>query len=247
MRSLRKVIKGQCADDSVLAYQLSDDFEEKPKPKPKPVKIVRPVETSSILEDATIQAAELMEHAREEAKRLEEEARARGWDAGFEEGYHSGNYKAEEEYRIKMEEEISRFLTEAETVITDVAAKKELILEQYLDELKKVTMAIAEKIIQTGLKSSGEVVKRMILAATEKLKKVRWAKIYVSKTNNTLMLQADEAFLKELSHLSDHIKIITMESEEAGSCIIELPDAIIDASVNTQLENIKDILNDARI
>lgn len=245
MRSLRKVIKGQCADDSVLTYRLSDDFEE--KPEPEPVKLVSPAETSKILEDAAVQAAELMEHARKEAKRLEEEAQARGWDAGFEEGYHSGNYKAEEEYRIKMEEEISRFLAEAEIVMTDVAAKKELILQQYLDELKKVTMVIAEKIIQTGLKSSGEVVKRMILAATEKLKKVRWAKIYVSKTNSTLMLQADEAFLKELSHLSDHIKIITMESEEAGSCIIELPDAIIDASVNTQLENIKDILNDARI
>ena len=38
-----------------------------------------------------------------------------------------------------------------------------------------------------------------------------------------------------------------MDHEEAGTCIIELPDEIIDASVGTQIENIKDIINNARV
>ena len=54
-------------------------------------------------------------------------------------------------------------------------------------------------------------------------------------------------FLNALSHLSDNVKIVTMDSDEEGICIIELPDEIIDASVSTQLENIKDILNNARV
>lgn len=43
------------------------------------------------------------------------------------------------------------------------------------------------------------------------------------------------------------MKIIMMENSEEGTCIIELPDEIVDASVSTQLENIKDVLNNARL
>ena len=44
-----------------------------------------------------------------------------------------------------------------------------------------------------------------------------------------------------LSGLSDHIKIIPMADDELGTCIIEMPDEIIDASVSTQLDNIRQI------
>ena len=59
-------------------------------------------------------------------------------------------------------------------------------------------------------------------------------------------MEVDTEFLEALSGLSDNIKIITMDNGEDGTCIIELPDEIIDASVGTQLENIKDILNNVR-
>lgn len=60
-------------------------------------------------------------------------------------------------------------------------------------------------------------------------------------------MEADEEFLESLSRLSENVKIIMMENSEEGTCIIELPDEIVDASVSTQLENIKDVLNNARL
>ena len=105
---------------------------------------------------------------------------------------------------------------------------------------------MAEKIIQTSLQSSGDIIKRMILAATDKLRKKQWAKIYVTKCESGISMEVDTEFLEALSSLSDNIKIITMDNGEDGTCIIELPDEIIDASVGTQLENIKDILNNVR-
>lgn len=59
-------------------------------------------------------------------------------------------------------------------------------------------------------------------------------------------MEVDAEFMDALAHLSDSIKIIAMDNGEEGTCIIELPDEIIDASVGTQLENIKDILNNVR-
>ena len=46
-----------------------------------------------------------------------------------------------------------------------------------------------------------------------------------------------------LGHLSDRVRIIPMIDDESGTCIIEMPDEIIDASVSTQLENIREIMN----
>ena len=46
-----------------------------------------------------------------------------------------------------------------------------------------------------------------------------------------------------LAGLSDHIKLIPMADDESGTCIIEMPDEIIDASASTQLNNIRDVLS----
>ena len=61
------------------------------------------------------------------------------------------------------------------------------------------------------------------------------------------VLEADADIIDELSHLSDNIKFIVMDKEDNGSCIIEMPEEIVDVSVNTQMENIKDILENVRV
>ena len=87
----------------------------------------------------------------------------------------------------------------------------------------------------------------MILAATEKLKKAAWAKVYIGSGRETLDIQGDAEFLRSLSKMAESVKVIMMDEEEKGTCIVELPDEIIDISVGTQLENIKEILNNARL
>ena len=82
---------------------------------------------------------------------------------------------------------------------------------------------------------------------TEKLKKTAWVKIYIDKCDYDMMMKADADILDELSHLSDNIKFIVMDKEERGNCIIEMPEEIVDVSVNTQIENIKDILENVRV
>ena len=61
------------------------------------------------------------------------------------------------------------------------------------------------------------------------------------------MMEADADFIDELSRISDNVKFIVMDKETSGSCIIEMPEEIVDVSVNTQLENIKDILENVRL
>lgn len=195
------------------------------------------------LEDAQEQAKKILEDAHKQADILRQKAFSEGHEEGAEAGYN----EAYEEQRRLLDQEIRQLRTNASDVMKSISIEKTKLLEQYVDDLKKISLAIAEKIIQTSLQSSGDIVKRMILAATDKITKKQWAKIYITKCETGVSMEVDAEFLDALSKLSDNIKIVTMDNGEEGTCIIELPDEIIDASVSTQLENIKDILNNVRI
>lgn len=194
------------------------------------------------------QAERVLENAREAAERIKQEAYedgiAAGRQAGYEEGFQEGEAQGLENYRKKVTD-LEDMLA---SCIVDVEVQKEKTLEKYMDDLKEISLAIGEKIVRTSLRSNARVIERMILAATEKLKKSAWAKIYIGSTQEMGRdISADPRFLQELSNLSDTVKIIIMEGEEPGTCIVERPDEIIDVSVGTQLENIREIMNNARL
>ncbi len=198
---------------------------------------------NEIIAEAEKKAEQILADARGQADILRQKA----FRDGYEEGRQDGTREAYEEQRRLLDEEVSQLQSNAADVIKSVSIEKTKLLEQYVDDLKRISLAVAEKIIQTSLQSSGDIVKRMILAATDKITKKQWAKIYITKCDTGISMDVDTEFLDAMSKLSDNIKIITMDNGEEGTCIIELPDEIIDASVSTQLENIKDILNNVRV
>lgn len=199
-------------------------------------------ESRQILLKANALADSLLEEAREQAaqekKQVMEEARR----AGYEEGLREGREKADEEFAAALGEELENFRKDMETALASVETAKDECLKKYIEELKDCVVAIAEKVIHISMKSSGEVIKRMIISETEKLKKKAWVKIYIEKSQYDMMAEADAGIISELSRLSDNIKFIVMEKENSGSCIVEMPEEIVDISVDTQLENIKEIL-----
>jgi flagellar assembly protein FliH len=268
--SLSNIIKAVQMADHVLDYGFTREFEEiKVKEKGNPEKESeqeesadqgndRYLQTTEMYEDAIRKSQIILDQARSEAEdvlsqaksdgdkiraQAMEEGRKAGYDAGYEEGFKKAFEAHKEVLEVRQEE----FLDAMKNAIESVTQEKEKILDKYIDDLKKVTLTIAEKVIQTSLRSSGEIIKRMIVAAAGKLKKTQWVKIYVSQRDAGMMIQGDVGLLSELSHISGNIKIIAMDHEEDGACIIELPEEIIDVSVNTQLENIKGILNNARL
>ncbi len=204
-------------------------------------------EAEELLEKARQEAAQILEETAVRAKQEQEEAREVGLREGYEAGYREGRVKAEAECRSELDRTLQTFREDMRLALKSVETAKERCVRTYLEELKDCAIAIGEKVIHISLRSSGEVIKQMIVAATEKLKKTAWVKIYIDKCDYDMMMEADADILDELSHLSDNIKFIVMDKEERGNCIIEMPEEIIDVSVNTQIENIKDILENVRV
>lgn len=200
-----------------------------------------------IIREAQIEAERILAQAELEAMAQKANAAEEGYEEGYQKGYDEGYAKSAADVRQTLEAESHAYLEEIREIVDEVTILKEEVLQKYTQDLKNIAIAIGEKVVQVSLKSSGSVIEKMILAATDKLKTREWAKIYISKVDADLLLRGDKDILKALSRLSENLKVVVMEDEKPGACIIELPDEIIDASASTQMENIKEILKNTGI
>ena len=185
-------------------------------------------------------AADALNYAKIQAEKAEKElARADGYRQGYGEGLRQARVEGAaqiEEHRKQEAERIRSFLEQA-------AAARDSLLEQAQNELCELSLAVAEKVIHISLRTSRDVIARMIQVATEKLKRREWVHIYVGGYEARDLAQITPELTTALAGLSEHIKIIPMSDDELGACIIEMPDEIIDASASTQLNNIRDVLS----
>ena len=213
---------------------------------------------ASQLEDAEEQAQEILRRAQAEAEALKEQLKAEweqrmkaaeedGFKKGYEDGIRAGRQDAEKETDELVKERLAGFEQDARNAIAQISLAKEESLKRYQDELLDCALAVAEKVICVSLHTSGEVMKRMILSAAKNLKKSEWAKVYIDRFDYTMMMEGDADALNWLSELSDSIKFVVMDREGEGTCIIETPSEIVDISVNTQMENIREIVSGTKI
>ena len=197
-------------------------------------------EVRRLLEDSRLEAEQIKSQAREESHEI-------GEREGYEKGYLDGYEKAQQEVENTLKKEADELLLELRDLIASVEQKKREMLEQYKDDLRDIAISIAEQIIRVSLKSSGDIIKRMIISATEGIMSKEWVKIYIARCDAEMAVNGDSMLINSISYVSDHIKIIVMENEAPGTCILEFPDKVIDASTNTQIENIKEIISSSRI
>ena len=248
-----EILPGDAVSFSDIAEEFPKEVSEMPKESEEEQVSAAELEAEAreraelvaqeIREKAEAEAAELLEEAKRQAEVLRQQAQ----DEGFKEGYEEGYAKSMTDVKEVAEVQSRQYLEEIRDIVERTAEEKEEVLQKYKKDLRSIAIAVAEKVIHVSLKSSGDVIERMILSATEKLKTREWAKIYISKSDADIMLRGDRDLVQALARLSDHVKVVVMENEKPGTCIIELPDEIIDASASTQMENIKEILNSTGI
>lgn len=232
------------ADDDLS--DLAAD-EELPAPEPRqstPLDFAR-VQAEAILAAARLEAEQIKEKALKDAEdevhELFRAARADGYNGGFAEGMAAAMSEAQSEIERQVVEqgaEVKRFLEAA-------VHSRDLILQDTREDLRDLALAVAEKVIRVSLKSSGDILLRMIDSATEKHRRCEWVQIYIADCDTKNISLSTPELTAALGHLSNRIRIIPMADDESGTCIIEMPDEIIDASVSTQMDNIREVIQNA--
>ena len=197
-----------------------------------------------ILKQAREEAETLVEQARANAKAEQEQIRAGARDEGYREGYAQGIAKPMDDSVRDREATAARLEKEVQDFLEKASLAREEMLLQSRDELLELCLSVAEKVVRVSLKSSSEVIVRMIQTATERMKRQEWVHIYISGCDARQMAKISPALTSTLGALSQHIKVVPMGDDEGGTCIVETPEEIVDASVSTQMSNIRDVLRD---
>ena len=222
--------------------------EPEPEPEPDPVSFAQ-IQAEQIIADARRRADEILDQARLEAElkaqELYETTRQSALEAGRAEGLSQGAAQALQEGQRAQQRQAEELAGDFDRFLERAGAALDRQMDDNVEELRDLAIAIAEKVVSVSLKSSSEVICRMIQTAIDKRKRREWAHIYIAECDAKHLSKVPASLMNALSALSDRVRIIPMADDEAGTCIIETPDEIVDASAATQLNHIRTLLSDA--
>ena len=204
----------------------------------------------TIIKDATNEALRITNTAKRNAQSEIADSKKRGYEEGYNAGFEIGKNKGYDEgyesglHNIKeeLEKTNKNKLNEINDMLATIENQKQIIVAKYESEIARLSLDIAEKILRQKIELKDNAVSKIIENVIADYKNVEWVKIYISDKDDVIALQADKSLINELQKISNDIKIEVKKDLCEGSCIIETPDSIVDASVDTQLNNLKEIL-----
>lgn len=163
------------------------------------------------------------------------DGRKDGSELGYKEGYAKGMEKAEEENKATLDE-----LT---VMLETVEAMKSEILQKFEDDIERLAVAIAEKVIKKEISIDTQVMQTIIQSALDSYTNQSWVKILVSKNMKTMLINSDHSIIQALREVSENIRIETSPDMGDDECKIDLPDRMIDVGADTQITKIKQALS----
>ena len=240
--------KAPAVDIRIGEEAKAPEPEPEPEPEPDPVSFAQ-IQAEQIIADAHRRAEAILDQARLEAEikaqELFESSRQSGLETGRAEGLAQGAAQALQEGQRAQQRQAQELAADFDRFLERAGAALDRQLDENVDDLRDLAIAIAEKVVCVSLKSSSEVICRMIQTAIDKRKRREWAHIYIAECDAKHLSKVPASLMTALSALSDRVRIIPMADDEAGTCIIETPDEIVDASAATQMNNIRTLLSDA--
>ncbi len=169
-----------------------------------------------------------------------------GLKLGQEEGYRQGFKKAEEEFESRKTELEAEYQKKLDTAQKQISAlleaienKKSEILTDFEEDLEGLSIAIARKVVQKELSTDETALRSIIENVLEPYRNQAWVKISISPADAPKLMKADQSIALDLHKISDNIKIVPDPNLNEGGCLVELPDRLIDAGTDTQLNEIK--------
>ena len=235
----------QKTDEAYQTYKDVPETNSEPEKQSEEVKSNEEIAIMQrkMLRDAAERAEKIINRANLEAEQIKKEAYDEGYNTGHQEGMADGHRAAQQQAEADFKMTIEKYQSAVAHSIIQIGEEREESFHRYLDELKDVAIAVAEKVIHISLETSGEIIKRMIIAEVEKMKKTEWIKIYIDKFDYEQLLSVDEDVAADLARISDNVKFVVQDKESLGYAVIETPSEMIDIGVSSQIDNIRENLN----
>jgi len=187
-----------------------------------------------ILEDASADAAKTKADAKEEAIAIKEIAKKSGYDEGYADG------------KAESLKQCEKYVQAAAQFLSGINAKKEAYFISHEDELLKTVLEMVKKITLNELKTDKDTIFRILKQASKTFRNDDYLKISFAEGDVDENVVTDLEFIHGVVGNIKEIDIEILPDAEEGTVIIDNGSEIIDASVPTQLDLLKEIMNNSR-
>ncbi|TCS82937.1 flagellar assembly protein FliH [Tepidibacillus fermentans] len=214
-------------------------------------------QSTQIIQDAEETAVKIIEQAKQDAEQLkldakneiqswweqekvelqhkEEEAEKRGFQTGFEEGFQNGLQKASSEYQEQIQQ--------ANQILQEAYSLKEQIIQEAEPTIIELAVTIAKKIVMKEVEIDPDIVKKIAREALRNSKEFEKVIINVDPHYFAYLQSAREELMMELNGNVD-LSIFPDSSIQDAGIVVKTSYGALDARVDTQLEELKQILLD---
>ncbi|MBO8127196.1 MAG: hypothetical protein H0Z38_08190 [Firmicutes bacterium] len=205
------------------------------KPLPPLTKEEEEKQAADILAQAQEEAALLLQQAREEAEAIKETARKEGFSQGLAEGQKA----AQEELQALR----SEFQKVTEEIYNQLAAERREIISGASEDLLKLILLFAEKIIRTTISLDPKLLGNLLASALEKVEGAARIEVRLHPEDLNIIEELDGE--NELTPGSAGIELIPDPRLPRYSCLVNTSKVSVDASLETQLAELEEALRKA--
>lgn len=212
-----------------------------------------------IIEEADAKAQTIIEMAEQKARKIEGEAeeRIKQWwkenekkmealtmesqQKGFQEGYEQGKRQAEDDIR----QEYHLLIEQAQQLLEQAYEQKSKIISEAEPFLLELSTVIASQIIKQELTGHPEAFLELVKQHILRFKEKELITVCVHP-DDFEFIQGHRAHLNAVVNGETEIKILPDHSVSEKGCVIRTAFGSVDARIDTQMEEIKKVLLEAR-
>lgn len=137
--------------------------------------------------------------------------------------------------------QVTKALAAACSEINDL---KETMLQRSSDDMLRLVLAIAQRVVQAELSISNDVIARTVQQAIQMAVSAEEFHIMVNPDDLQVVQEHKPLFIASLSGLSN-IEFVSDKEISRGGCVLESPLGRVDATIEAQMEAISTCLQDA--
>ena len=181
--------------------------------------------SQKILKSASLERDKILEQANVERTRLREEAQQQGYQDAYQ----------------QLKGEITGCLAQVESMLDEMQQRQREFIRHYEEDLRFLAIDIAEKILRKRIDEDDSVMVEMIKQAVSTVKNADWISVEVSDKLPGLVERLKKEFAAQAG---EKMVEVSAQDTEPGSCVLNMPGAIVDVSISAQLENLREVFKD---
>ncbi len=197
------------------------------------------------LADAQAQATKILVAARRQGHELSLRAEEKGYREGFtrgrKEGFAEGERRAHQAIERKLQQQTTELLAQARRVVAELTDARANLLNSARDEMLRFALELAERIVGHIAVADSQVARQNLAKALELADATGRICIRVNPSQLQL-LQKYGRELTETLAMDGHIELTADETIAPGGVKLTTRSGQIDATIQTQLDNVAEAL-----